>query len=185
MSGPPHLDINRPVNCEDDCRDAKCLNHSQADEEQTSERITNERRGFQGWATCCGWRAPWWSCGGCGAWRSSSSPPPPPPLSPLWLAGGREPASGFLKLYSQDFTFSNFTFSSFHRKSLHYRQSCWFDRVLSLRSFEDIPKNNKNFPLREKLVGHQDIICTVVNFWFGPCENYKVGIWVQKQCLAG
>ena len=69
--------------------------------------------GFQGWATCCGWRAPWWSCGGCGAWRSSSSPPPPPPLSPLWLAGGREPASGFLKLYSQDFTFSNFHFPLF------------------------------------------------------------------------
>ena len=68
--------------------------------------------GFQEWTTCCGWRAPWWSCGGCGAWRSSSSPLPPP-LSPLWLAGGREPASGFLKLYSQDFTFSNFHFPLF------------------------------------------------------------------------
>ena len=38
MSRPPHLDINRPVNCEDDCRNAKCLNHSQADEEQPSEK---------------------------------------------------------------------------------------------------------------------------------------------------
>ena len=122
--------------------------------------------GFQEWTTCCGWRAPWWSCGGCGAWRSSSSPQPPP-LSPLWLAGGREPASGFLKLYSQDFTFSNFTFSSFHRKSLHYHQGCWFDRVSSLRSFKDIP-NNKNF-LRENLAGHKIIHMSSHKFlvWIG------------------
>ena len=42
MSRPPHLDINRPVNCEDDCRNAKCLDHSQADEKEPSERVANE-----------------------------------------------------------------------------------------------------------------------------------------------
>ena len=31
-----HLDIDRPVNCENNCRYAKCFNHSQANEEQPS-----------------------------------------------------------------------------------------------------------------------------------------------------
>ena len=40
----PHLYVDRPVNCENDSRDAKRLNHSQANEEQPSgfDKIINE-----------------------------------------------------------------------------------------------------------------------------------------------